>query len=74
MQHNKWKFNRDKLREAREIMSLSQEELATKMNISRQAYNAWEKGTATPKVHSLIKVCNVLGVKPQIFFVESAEA
>ena len=55
-------------------MSLSQEELATKMNISRQAYNAWEKGTATPKVHSLIKVCNVLGVKPQIFFVESAEA
>jgi transcriptional regulator with XRE-family HTH domain len=69
MTHKKWRFNKDKLKDAREIMSLTQEEIADKMNVSRQSYNTWENGQATPTVHSLIKVCNVLGVKPEIFFV-----
>lgn len=66
----KWKFNSKKLREAREILSLTQESLALKMGISRQAYNAWETGATTPKISSLIKVCGILGIKPEIFFNE----
>jgi transcriptional regulator with XRE-family HTH domain len=73
MAHRKWRFNKDRLKDAREIMSLTQEQLADRMDVSRQSYNTWETGQATPTVHSLIKICNVLGVKPEIFFVPEAE-
>lgn len=65
---NKWNYQQ--LEVARRIMSLSQKEIAKKMGITRQTYNYWENGKVTPRLNSLIKLSNILGVKLSIFFEE----
>lgn len=65
---NRWNYQQ--LEVARKILSLSQEDIANKMGISRQTYNYWESGKVTPRLNSLIKLSNILGLKLSIFFEE----
>ncbi len=50
-----------KIRKQREI---SQEELAEKVGVSRQAVSKWENGTAQPEMANVAKLCEILGVTP----------
>ena len=50
----------DRLKEARRISGLSQEELAEQLDVSRQAVGKWEQGQSYPEVEKLLALCAVL--------------
>ena len=50
----------DRLKEARRICGLSQEELAEQLDVSRQAVGKWEQGQSYPEVEKLLALCAVL--------------
>ena len=50
----------DRLKEARRVCGLSQEELAEQLDVSRQAVGKWEQGQAYPEVEKLLTLCAVL--------------
>jgi len=52
----------EKLYELRKTGGLTQNELAEKLNVSRQAISRWELGTATPDVENLIAISDLFGV------------
>ena len=51
-----------KLRSARALKDMSQEDLAKAVNVSRQTINAIEKGDYNPTINLCIAICKVLGV------------
>ncbi len=52
-----------KLKAARALKDLSQEDLAKAVNVSRQTINAIEKGDYNPTINLCIAICKVLDVK-----------
>ena len=50
-----------KLKSARAALDLSQQELADKVGVSRQAINAIEKGDYNPTIQLCKSICKVLG-------------
>ena len=52
-----------KLKAARALKDLSQEELANAVNVSRQTINAIENGDYNPSVNLCIAICKILEVK-----------
>lgn len=52
----------EQLRQAREAHNLSQEALAEKLNLSRQAISKWELGASAPTPENLQALSDVLGV------------
>ena len=52
----------DKLRNLRKINSLTQEELAEKLNVSRQAITKWESGEGDPDVENLKQISLLFNV------------
>ena len=50
----------DRLKDARRISGLSQEDLAEQLDVSRQAVGKWEQGQAYPEVEKLLSLCGVL--------------
>ena len=50
----------DRLKDARRVCGLSQEELAEQLDVSRQAVGKWEQGQAYPEVEKLLTLCAVL--------------
>jgi transcriptional regulator with XRE-family HTH domain len=52
----------DNLKTARILKELTQEELADKINISREAYSGYEQGRRRPCYETLILICEVLEV------------
>ena len=50
-----------KLKAARAAMDLSQQELATRVGVSRQTINAIEKGDYNPTINLCIAICKELG-------------
>ena len=50
----------DRLKEARRISGLSQEELAEQLDVSRLAGGKWEQGQSYPEVEKLLALCAVL--------------
>ncbi len=52
----------DNIKKYRKISNLSQEELADKVNVTRQSVSLWETGKTQPSVDVLIKLASVLGV------------
>lgn len=58
----------EKLSAARKAKSFSQEDLASQMDISRQAVSKWENGTAQPEMSNIIKLCEVLEITPNELF------
>jgi putative transcriptional regulator len=51
-----------KLKSARALKDMSQEDLAKAVNVSRQTINAIEKGDYNPTINLCIAICRVLGV------------
>ena len=62
----------ENLKALREEKGLSQEELATKMNVVRQTVSKWEKGLSTPDADMLLKLAEVLGTSVAVLVGESA--
>lgn len=52
----------NRLYEYRKSMGLSQEELASKIGVSRQAVSKWERAEASPDTDNLIELSKVYGV------------
>lgn len=52
----------EKLYKLRKNSCLSQEQLAEKLNVSRQAISKWESGTAVPESEKLVTISNYFGV------------
>ena len=51
-----------KLKAARALKDMSQEELAKQVEVSRQTINAIENGDYNPSINLYISICRVLGV------------
>lgn len=49
----------DNLRNLRKSKKLSQEDLAEKMNVSRQSVSKWETGDAYPEMNNLLELCKI---------------
>lgn len=58
----------ERLAFARKAKGFSQEDLASRMDISRQAVSKWENGTAQPEMSNIIKLCEVLEITPNELF------
>ena len=54
-------FN-NKLYELRKQKGLSQEELAGRLNVSRQTVSKWEVGESTPDMEKLVAISDLFGV------------
>ena len=54
-------FN-NKLYELRRQKGLSQEELAGRLNVSRQTISKWEVGESTPDMDNLVSISELFGV------------
>ena len=50
-----------KLKAARALLDMSQQELADKVGVSRQTINAIEKGDYNPTINLCRTICRVLG-------------
>ena len=54
-------FN-NKLYELRKQKGLSQEELANRLNVSRQTVSKWEVGESTPDMEKLVAMSDLFGI------------
>ncbi len=54
-------FN-NKLYELRKQKGFSQEELANRLNVSRQTISKWEVGDSTPELEKLIAISDLFGI------------
>jgi Predicted transcriptional regulators len=54
-------FN-EKLQILRKEKSITQEELAEKLNVSRQAISKWESGQTMPEINKIIELAKIYGV------------
>ena len=50
---------------ARKARGMTQEELATRLSISRQAVSKWETGTADPSTSNLLALAKLFGVSAE---------
>jgi len=50
-----------RLKSARAAMDLSQQDLADRVNVSRQTISAIEKGDYNPTINLCVAICKVLG-------------
>ena len=53
----------DNLKLLRKNKKMSQEELAEKMNVSRQSVSKWETGEAYPEINNILQLCKVFNCK-----------
>ena len=49
----------ENLQNLRKIKNMSQEELAEKLNVSRQAVSKWESGNGFPETEKIINICDI---------------
>ena len=52
---------RDNISERRRAAGLTQEDVASRLGVSRQTVGKWESGRATPELEKLIALCDLLG-------------
>ena len=53
---------KDNLKKIRKDNNLSQEELAEKLNVTRQSVSKWESGAAYPEMDKVIQICKMFNV------------
>ena len=49
----------ENLQNLRKLKNMSQEELAEKLNVSRQAVSKWESGSGYPETEKIISICEI---------------
>ena len=64
----------EKLRQARKDAGLSQEELAEKLNVSRQAITKWETDRGIPDIANRMTISNLFGIAVDDFISEEKTA
>ena len=50
------------IRAKRRLLDMSQEELASKLNVSRVSISMWETKKSAPSVHQLLRINNILDI------------
>ena len=63
----------DKILKLRKQAGLSQEELATRLDVSRQAVSRWEMGSALPDVGNLLQLSRLFGVSADYLIDDSID-
>ena len=63
----------DKLQKIRRENNVTQEQLADKLNVSRQAVSKWESGTAYPDTEKLIQISKIFNTSLDELINESSE-
>ena len=61
----------DKLIALRKKAGWSQEELAERLNVSRQSVSKWESGASDPSTANLIALAKLFGTTPEELLKES---
>ena len=64
----------EKILSLRKGMGLSQEELAEKLNVSRQAVSRWEVGSAQPDASNVLQLSKLFGVTADYLLNEEYES
>ena len=52
----------DNLKKIRKDNNLSQEQLAEKLNVSRQSVSKWESGQSYPEMDKVIQICSLFNL------------
>lgn len=60
----------ERLKDARRVCGLSQEELAERLDVSRQAVGKWEQGLAYPEMEKLLALCAELHVSADMLLLD----
>lgn len=55
----------ESIRQARTAKNMTQKEAASALGISQQAYSQYESGKRRPKMDTIVKIADALGVQPQ---------
>ncbi len=63
----------ERLKDARRVCGLSQEELAERLEVSRQAVGKWEQGQSYPEVEKLLALCAVLNVSADVLLLDELQ-
>lgn len=63
----------DKIMELRKQAGMSQEELAEKMNVSRQSVSKWESAQSTPDLTRILQLSEIFGVSTDTLLKDSVE-
>ena len=53
------------IRQSREQKGMTQEELAERLGVSRQAVSKWENGTVDPSTSNLLALAKLYGLSPE---------
>jgi len=64
----------EKLQNARKVKGYSQEDLAYKLNVSRQAVQKWESGRALPETSKLSQISSLLDISLDYLLKEEEQA
>lgn len=62
------------LKKYRTGQNLSQDDIAKKLYVSRQAVSKWEKGAATPDLNNLVKLAEIFGISLDTLVLGTEEA
>ena len=63
----------DKIMKLRRQNGFSQEELAARLNVSRQSVSKWESGTSIPDLNKIIKLSEIFGVSTDYLLKDEIE-
>lgn len=61
------------IRNLRKENKMSQEQLAEKLNVSRQSISLWENGQTTPSMDNIIAIADIFGVSTDVLLKDSVE-
>ena len=62
------KFHRERLKELRKAVEITQENLAFMLGVSKALPGLWELGNCAPRDEKLEKLANLFGVSPDFFY------
>lgn len=63
-----------KIRQLRKFSGMTQEQLAEKLHVSRQALSKWENDTSLPDLESVIKISTLFRISLEELLLEEKEA
>ena len=63
----------ERLLELRKDKRLSQEEVAYKLNVTRQTISKWETDQSMPDFDKIVPLCELYGITPNELFIELKE-
>ena len=63
----------ERLFKLRRDKKLSQEEVAEKLNVTRQTISKWETDQSVPDFDKIVPLCELYGITPNELFIELKE-